>query len=365
MSLELGDFHFVDEDFVGAVDKYSDAINSNGPSVPLLTHRAAAHLKLQNYQSALDDSLHALRLNKNSGIALYRKGLALFFLNQHQEAFDALELAQECTCPQDVSTWKRRCTSFISQSSSPSIEEKPVVPPQPKPVVQKQTAAPTPVKPIESIPEPMEPAPPVPSSTTSTTASILSESHIYPSKIRYDWLQTANTVTVDIFAPQIKKESVKLNQTPSALEISFPLPTGSDYLLDLELSGTIDPNQTQIRTTPKKVEIVLTKAPATKWKTLEAGETAPTVDPKLYPSSKGSKNWSKIVQEEVAKFADEDKNEDVLAQIFGSGDADTRRAMQKSFLESGGTVLSTNWGEVGKKKVLPYEEEKKLRGEDY
>lgn len=38
-------------------------------------------------------------------------------------------------------------------------------------------------------------------------------------------------------------------------------------------------------------------------------------------------------------------------KIFASGDEDTRRAMMKSFVESNGTVLSTNWSEVGKKKV--------------
>ena len=33
------------------------------------------------------------------------------------------------------------------------------------------------------------------------------------------------------------------------------------------------------------------------------------------------------------------------------GDEDQRRAMMKSFVESNGTVLSTNWDEVGKKEV--------------
>lgn len=32
-------------------------------------------------------------------------------------------------------------------------------------------------------------------------------------------------------------------------------------------------------------------------------------------------------------------------------DEDGRRAMQKSFVESAGTVLSTNWNDVGKGKV--------------
>lgn len=38
-------------------------------------------------------------------------------------------------------------------------------------------------------------------------------------------------------------------------------------------------------------------------------------------------------------------------KIFSQGDEDQRRAMMKSFVESNGTVLSTNWSEVGAKKV--------------
>ena len=39
----------------------------------------------------------------------------------------------------------------------------------------------------------------------------------------------------------------------------------------------------------------------------------------------------------------------------GNANEDTRRAMNKSFQTSGGTVLSTNWGEVGEK---DYEKER-------
>jgi len=37
--------------------------------------------------------------------------------------------------------------------------------------------------------------------------------------------------------------------------------------------------------------------------------------------------------------------------VVQQGDEDTRRAMMKSFVESNGTVLSTNWKEVGSKPV--------------
>ncbi|CAN6914303.1 unnamed protein product, partial [Brassica oleracea] len=46
-----------------------------------------------------------------------------------------------------------------------------------------------------------------------------------------------------------------------------------------------------------------------------------------YPSSKKVKDWDKIEAE------------------------DMRRAMSKSFVESNGTVLSTDWKEVGAKKI--------------
>ncbi len=73
-----------------------------------------------------------------------------------------------------------------------------------------------------------------------------------------------------------------------------------------------------------------------------------------YPSS----SRKRIDADKVAREFEKEESESTLdgeqglqrtfQQIFANADEDQRRAMQKSFSESGGTVLSTNWSDVGK-----------------
>lgn len=56
------------------------------------------------------------------------------------------------------------------------------------------------------------------------------------------------------------------------------------------------------------------------------------------------------VQEEEKLEGDAALNK-VFQDIFGKGSDEQRKAMIKSFTESGGTVLSTNWDDVGARKV--------------
>uniref|UniRef100_A0A8D0GNT2 SGS domain-containing protein n=1 Tax=Sphenodon punctatus TaxID=8508 RepID=A0A8D0GNT2_SPHPU len=139
------------------------------------------------------------------------------------------------------------------------------------------------------------------------------------------------------------------------------LPSGEDYDLKLCLLHSIVPEQSIFKVLSTKIK--MKKPEAIRWEMLEGQTGSPmlkqiTPDPKhLYPSSSHyTKNWDQLVGE----IKEEEKNEKLegdaalnklFQQIYSDGTDEVKRAMNKSFMESGGTVLSTNWSDVGKRKV--------------
>ena len=75
-----------------------------------------------------------------------------------------------------------------------------------------------------------------------------------------------------------------------------------------------------------------------------------------------TKNWegitTSILSTEKERTLDQDPNvggdsslNSFFQKIFADADDDTKKAMMKSYQESGGTTLSTNWDEVKQRKV--------------
>ena len=137
------------------------------------------------------------------------------------------------------------------------------------------------------------------------------------------------------------------------------------YSLELDLAHPVIPAQSTFKVLSTKLEIKLKKQDGIRWATLEGSGETPTVSsipaavlnpqPPAYPSAKG-KNWDRIAVD-IEKELENDKPEgeaalnDMFQKIYANADDSTKRAMNKSFQESGGTVLSTNWQDIGKQKT--------------
>uniref|UniRef100_A0A2I3GVT8 SGT1 homolog, MIS12 kinetochore complex assembly cochaperone n=1 Tax=Nomascus leucogenys TaxID=61853 RepID=A0A2I3GVT8_NOMLE len=171
-----------------------------------------------------------------------------------------------------------------------------------------------------------------------------SEVWTHQSKIKYDWYQTESQVN-----------DVNVEFSEKELSALVKLPSGEDYNFKLELHPII-PEQSIFKVVSTKIEIKLKKPEAVRWEKLEGQGDVPT--PKqfiagvknLHPSSSPyTRNWDKL----VGKIKEEENNEKLEgdAQISSDGSDEVKCAMNQSFVESGGTVLSTSWSDVGKRKV--------------
>lgn len=178
------------------------------------------------------------------------------------------------------------------------------------------------------------------------------------------------------------------------MSLEFPVSTGSTFSFNLEpLYALIDPAQSKVNVLSTKIEVVLRKqVSGQKWGSLEGSALAtskPISTPMAqipqastapsYPTSSkhGVKNWDKLATDLTKKkekksaskekdganaeagsdsdadseFGGGDAVDSFFKKLYAGSDPDTQRAMMKSYYESQGTALSTNWDEVGKDKV--------------
>jgi len=142
-----------------------------------------------------------------------------------------------------------------------------------------------------------------------------------------------------------------------SLSITIKISDSSDFLLDFDLCAEIEVKESSYELLSTKIEFVLKKSEPGKWNTLQnVGEGTKQWSSVSAPPKKAEKkNWDKIVEEETKddKLGSDESLNKVFQDIFSNGSDEQKKAMMKSFTESGGTVLSTNWDEVGKKKVDP------------
>jgi len=168
------------------------------------------------------------------------------------------------------------------------------------------------------------------------------ENHIV---IKKDWYQSETQVIIAILGKHSAKEDCCVKFDKDELTVQAKFATGQPYTLNLKLSKNIVPERSSYRLLSSKLEILLAKTEVERWDVLER-----TVVKTIKDSTGQSRNWDKVVNEMTKDDNDSDVNT-LFKKIYSEGSDEVRKAMNKSFLESGGTVLSTNWKDVGKDKV--------------
>ncbi|KAK7694699.1 hypothetical protein QCA50_001887 [Cerrena zonata] len=180
---------------------------------------------------------------------------------------------------------------------------------------------------------------------------------------RHEFYETDQKLTLSIFDKGADPEKVQITFNPRSLTY-----THGDKVLSLEpLKGQIDTEKSDYTVGKVKVEIRLVKLAQGRWGSLTGDapdvlSSFPQQQPPMTAAKKQRKNWDgiteQILKSEKAPTVEEDPNaggdatvNEFFQKIFADADDDTKRAMMKSYSESGGTTLSTNWAEVKKEKV--------------
>ncbi|XP_053186382.1 protein SGT1 homolog isoform X1 [Scomber japonicus] len=300
---------FIDDDPQKALEALNEALQGDSDNAEWFCQRAYAHILLKNYSFAADDAKKAQQLQPSLPLAFMRTGIAEYHLNHYESAHAAFTQGHQVdVSDKSFEIWIKRCeekTGGTTQNGS--INTTPAVPP-----------------------------------------------------VKHDWYQTESQVIVTIMAKNVPKDGVCVNFMEKELSATMQLASGENYDLHLHLLHPIVPEQSNFKVLTTKVEMKMKKTDAIRWEKLEGEGQESNIkhfNPTLYPtSSLHSCKWDKVVED----ISEEEKNEKLegdaalnklFQQIYRDGSDEVKRAMNKSFMESGGTVLSTNWKDVGKRKV--------------
>ncbi|PNY21069.1 Protein SGT1 [Tolypocladium capitatum] len=183
---------------------------------------------------------------------------------------------------------------------------------------------------------------------------------------------------LSIFSKGVDKEKLKVEFLPSSVRLdAVTYPSGEEGEFYVELWDEIDPATSRYMVTPNKVELTLAKKRPGKWAQLKKDTTyrpaeeyvpdpscistkpSPPLEPPnraaapAYPSSsrRGPRDWD-IIGADEADDDDEAGGANVFfKRLYKNATLEQRRAMMKSFVESNGTTLSTDWDDVKGRKV--------------
>ncbi|PWW72105.1 SGS-domain-containing protein [Tuber magnatum] len=387
------------QDYSQAIELFTQALRQTPESPDYYIKRSTAYQRSSNYANALKDAEIAVVLGYKRGkrelisSAQLRRGASLFMKKRYGDAGFCIGEAEKKVAGEKeknlIGIWKNKIEIQLSKLDDDDPTREITVSEVP------DVEVPIPGEQKESVPADRSgedralgtTAQPPPAPGVSTPAS----------RIRHEWYQTASQVVLTIFVKGVPRDKATVEITSESVSVAFPLAGGSEWTFDISpLFDKIDPMTSGFSILSTKIEIKLAKANQNrKWSDLEAPEhplalgtgealTATAGKPKealpVYPTSskRGPKDWDKVAKALTARPREERKGKETATdkegedpegaeydsdyeggdpvnhffkKLYKDADEDTRRAMMKSYVESNGTALSTNWQEVGRAQV--------------
>jgi len=361
-----------------AVVALTSALKESPTSPAYLTTRALAYQRNKQYPEALADAnaavVYAHKRAKRELIidAQLRRGIVLFNLQRYGDARAVFEIVKRMKQDhKEVAIWSGQIEYRVKTLGEDHEQMKVTI--QEIPDLDAEA-----LRVGESGPQaPKTNGAPTPTPTAAASAPAPTTVQQTPvDKIRTDWYQNNLNVYLTLLAKGVPADKTKIEITERTLNITFPVASsGSTYDFTLDpLFAAVNPENCITRIMPTKVEIILSKVtPGQKWHALESSEpvvtdapsassatdapkpttftTAPSTTGPAYPTSSksGPKNWDNIAG------GDDDDEDDgansFFKKLYKDAAPEVQRAMMKSYTESNGTSLSTNWEEVSKGKV--------------
>lgn len=192
----------------------------------------------------------------------------------------------------------------------------------------------------------------------------MTENQLIEQKVRYDWYQNTTDVVLTIYMKRIKKEDLTINYAKNSIWGTIRISDQEVINIKFNVSHEIIPNKCSFRITPFKIEIYLRKSKLFTWKNLQSdAKQSKTIPAKVsdysaapaYPIWRRNKECSVVkeqLKEESSQIPDDDYTLiQLLQEVYERGSDEVKKAMNKSFTESKGTVLSTDWEEIGRGEV--------------
>lgn len=357
-SIKEGEQCLKDKDYLAAISKFSSAIRESPLAFQAFLQRAIAYQKMNNLEDSKKDLSKAFTIaeergrRSDIGLCYFRLGLIYYLEKKMRLASTHFTKAVTFDCKEPtLEIWKNKCEYELKKNPEESEDEEDRISSEANPAAKAETEDNS-SKPVTS----NTTAPQAVPTPKATNIDIINQHAPLKIKIRDDWYQSNDNVTITIYAKNVKEDRFQIQFQKRSVAVTFPSSASSEYSYNLDpLYSEIDTEQSSYKLYGTKVEIYLVKKTTTKWPTLESTgddiEITPSTqenegknEPLAYPSSsKKAINWANFSVDDDDK--DEGENA-FFSNLYKNVDDDTRRAMMKSYVQSNGTVLTTDWKEA-------------------